>query len=42
MRREPQASKRGSKQKGTRRLSVPKQFSVEEAIGGWDEELLPV
>lgn len=41
MRREPQAPKRGSKQKGTRRTSVPKQFSVEEAIGGWDEELLP-
>ncbi len=29
------------KPKGTRRTSVPKQSTVEEAIGGWDEELLP-
>lgn len=41
MRRDPQASERGKKPKGTRRTSVPRQFTVEKSIGGFNEELLP-
>lgn len=41
MMRKPQDPNGVKTPKGTRRTSVPKQFTVEEAIGGWDKELLP-
>ncbi|MFD9042587.1 RNA polymerase sigma factor [Streptomyces bottropensis] len=41
MRQDPQASERGKQRKGTRRTSVPKQLTVEQSIGGFNEELLP-
>ncbi|MFH8470583.1 RNA polymerase sigma factor [Streptomyces sp. NPDC017991] len=40
MMRKPQDPNGVKEPKGTRRTSVPKQFTV-ETIGGWDEELLP-
>lgn len=41
MRRDPQASKWARPPKGTRRTSVPDQFTVEQSIGDFNEEMLP-